>query len=120
MPICCITSAQLSGCKKRLPATSPGTICATIAEAVVASRTGEAGPREVVDLTFDRVRREGGEALGFMDAAVRAMRDALDPIVEAIHDIVDELAWNVDAGAMREATLTGADGRLGDSLMGGP
>ena len=45
--------------------------------------------------------------------------DALDPIVEAIHDMVDEL-HEFDAGTMREATLTLVLMALGDSLMGGP
>lgn len=106
------------GLQKALARHLAGTICATIAKAVVASRTGEGGPREVVDLTFDAFDREGGGALASW-MLLSGNEDALDPIVEAIHDMVDEL-HEFDAGAMREATLTLVLMALGDSLMGGP
>ena len=106
------------GLQKALARHLAGTICATIAEAVVASRTGAAGPREVVDLTFDAFDREGGGALASW-MLLSGNKDALDPIVEAIHDMVDEL-HEFDAGTMREATLTLVLMALGDSLMGGP
>lgn len=106
------------GLQKALARHLAGTICATIAQAVVASRTVEAGPREVVDLTFDAFDREGGGALASW-MLLSGNEDALDPIVEAIHDMVDEL-HEFDAGTMREATLTLVLMALGDSLMGGP
>lgn len=106
------------GLQKALARHLAGTICATIAEAVVASRSGEASPREVVNLTFDAFDREGGGALASW-MLLSGNEDALDPIVEAIHDMVDEL-HEFDAGTMREATLTLVLIALGDSLMGGP
>jgi AcrR family transcriptional regulator len=106
------------GLQKALARHLAATICATIAKAVVASRTGEGGPREVVDLTFDAFGREGGGALASW-MLLSGNEDALDPIVEAIHDMVDEL-HEFDAGTMREATLTLVLMALGDSLMGGP
>jgi hypothetical protein len=45
--------------------------------------------------------------------------DALDPIVEAIHDLVIEL-HDYGVQAMREATLSLVLMALGDALMGGP
>ena len=52
-----------SGLQKSLARHLAGTICSTIAEAVIASRTGAGSAREVVDLTFDAFDKEGGGAL---------------------------------------------------------
>lgn len=106
------------GLQKALARHLAGTICATIAQAVVASRTGEASPREVVDLTFDAFDREGGGALASW-MLLSGNEDALDPIIDAIHDMVDDL-HEFDAGTMRGTTLTLVLMALGDSLMGGP
>lgn len=106
-----------SGLQKALARHLAGTICATIAAAVVASRTGIGSPREVVDLTFDAFGREGGGALASW-MLLSGNEDALDPIVDAIHDLVVELN-EFGSGAMREVTLTLVLVALGDSLMGG-
>src|SRR5688500_4265930 len=64
------------------------TVCETIADAVRATRAGIGSPREVVDLTFDAFDREGGGALvSWMQ--LTGNEDALDPIVETIHRLVD-------------------------------
>lgn len=106
------------GLQKELARHLAGTICATIAEAVVASRTGLGSPRQVVDLTFDAFDREGGGALASW-MLLSGNIDALDPIVEAIHDLIDE-QQEIGSGTMREATLALVLMALGDSLMGGP
>ena len=106
------------GLQKALARHLAGTICASIAEAVVASRTGIGSAREVVDLTFDAFGREGGGALASW-MLLSGNEDALDPIVEAIHDMVDDL-HDYDFGAMRASTLKLVLLALGDSLMGGP
>ena len=51
-----------SGLQKALAKHLAGTICATIAEAVIASRSGIGSPRDVVELTFDAMEKEGGGA----------------------------------------------------------
>lgn len=107
-----------SGLQKELAAHLAGTICATIAEAVLASRAGIGSPREVVDLTFDAFDSEGGGALASW-MLLSGNEDALDPIVDAIHDMVDEL-HDMESGTMREVTLTLVLMALGDALMGGP
>jgi AcrR family transcriptional regulator len=107
-----------SGLQKALAEHLAGTICATIAEAVLASRAGLGTPRDVVDLTFDAFDRDGGGALASW-MLLSGNEDALDPIVEAIHDLVEELHDDA-AGAMREVTLTLCLLALGDALMGGP
>jgi AcrR family transcriptional regulator len=93
-------------------------ICATIAEAVLASRAGIGSPRRIVDLTFDAFGREGGGALASW-MLVTSNDDALDPIVEAIHDLVEEMDDSA-SGAMREVTLTLVLLALGDAQMGRP
>ena len=107
-----------SGLQKALAEHLANTICATIAEAVLASRAGIGSPREVVDLTFDAFDREGGGALASW-MLLSGNEDALDPIIDAIHDMVDEL-HDMASGTMREVTLTLVLMALGDALMGGP
>jgi AcrR family transcriptional regulator len=97
------------------------TVCETIAEAVRATRAGIGSPREVVDLTFDAFDREGGGALASW-MMLTGNEDALDPIVETIHRLVDELhPQENDHGAsrtMHEATLALVLIALGDALLG--
>lgn len=107
-----------SGLQKALAGHLAETICTTIREAVIASRTGLGCPRDVVDLTFDAFDREGGGALASW-MLVSGNEDALDPIVEAIHDLVvdtDEFA-SAESRATTQALVLLA---LGDALMGGP
>ena len=107
-----------SGLQQALAAHLAGTICATIAEAVISSRAGIGSPREVVDLTFDAFDREGGGALASW-MLLSGNDDALDPIVDAIHDMINDL-HDVVPGAMREVTLSLVLLALGDALMGEP
>ena len=105
-----------AGLQKELARHMAGTICATIGEAVIAERAGIGSAREIVDLTFDAFDREGGGALASW-MLLSGNEDALDPIVEAIHDLVDEL-HDYGSGAMRETTLALVLMALGDALMG--
>lgn len=106
-----------SGLQKALAEHLAQTICDTIADAVLASRAGIGTPRDVVDLTFDAFDKEGGGALASW-MLLSGNEDALDPIVEAIHDLVDELD-EFRPGSMREVTLALVLMALGDALMGG-
>jgi AcrR family transcriptional regulator len=106
-----------AGLQKALAEHLAVTICATIEEAVLASRAGEGSPREVVDLTFDAFDKEGGGALATW-MLMNGNEDALDPLVEAIHDLVDDLGDH-DSGAMHDTTHALCLMALGDALMGG-
>ena len=106
------------GLQKALARHLASTICASIAKAVAASRSGIGSPREVVDMTFDAFDREGGGALASW-MLLSGNQDALDPIVEVIHDLVDEM-HAMGPGNMREITQTLVLMALGDSLMGKP
>ena len=97
------------------------TVCETIADAVRASRAGIGDPREVVDLTFDAFDREGaGQLASWM--ILTGNEDALTPIVETIHRLVDDIApEEVEEGAekrVHDTTLALVLMALGDALIG--
>lgn len=94
------------------------TICASIAKAVEASRKGEGSARDVVNMVFDAFDREGGGALASW-MLLSGNKDALNPIVEAIHDLVEDM-HATGAGNMREITQILVLMALGESLMGKP
>jgi AcrR family transcriptional regulator len=107
-----------SGLQKDLARHLAETICSVIREAVIANRSGIGSPRDVVDLTFDAFDREGAGALASW-MLLSGNEDALDPIVDSIHDLVVELN-EFGSDAMRGTTLTLVLMALGDALMGGP
>ncbi|MES1971052.1 MAG: TetR/AcrR family transcriptional regulator [Pseudomonadota bacterium] len=96
------------------------TITAQIGEAAKRARAGDQNPREVVDMTFDAFARGAGAMASWM--ILTGNQDALDPILEAIHRLVDDLAEGHDAGgkSIHEETLQLVLTALGDALLGGP
>jgi len=106
-----------AGLQKALARHLAVTICATIEEAVIASRAGMGSPREIVDLTFDAFDKEGGGALATW-MLMNGNEDALDPLVEAVHDLVDDLGDH-ESGMMHDTTHALCLMALGDALMGG-
>ena len=88
-----------------------------IGEAVALARAGQADPREVVDRTFDAFGREGGGALAAW-MIISGNRDALNPILEQIHNLVDRLGEGHDDRPVHETTLWLVLAALGDSLLG--
>ncbi len=111
-----------SGLQKELARHLSETVCETIKHAVEASRAGLGSPREVVDLAFDAFDKEGAGALASW-MILTGNEDALSPIVETIHQLVDEIAPDEAAnhgGAMRlhEETLALVLMAMGDALIG--
>ena len=92
-------------------------ITAHIGDAVERARMGEADPREIVDRTFDAFGREGAGALAAW-MILSGNRDALDPVLEAIHRLVDRLAQGHEDRPVHELTLWLVLAALGDSLLG--
>ncbi|HSG56314.1 MAG TPA: hypothetical protein VLA45_12760, partial [Paracoccaceae bacterium] len=90
-------------------------------EAVRAESPSISSQRRAVDMAFDAFDREGGGALASW-MLLSGNEDALDPIVETIHQLVDELHPHELAHgakrAMHEATYTLVLLALGDALMG--
>lgn len=95
-------------------------IVGTIKAAVIRSREAE-DPAEVVDLTFDAFGKNGAGALASW-MILTGNENALDPILTAIHDLVEELAQDHHAGGapLREETLQLVLMALGDALLGAP
>jgi AcrR family transcriptional regulator len=109
-----------AGLQKALIARMADTITGEIASAVVRARADQ-NPREVVDLTFDAFGKSGAGALASW-MILSGNEDALDPILEAIHNLVDELVegHQSDGLPLHEETLQLVLIALGDSLLGGP
>jgi AcrR family transcriptional regulator len=109
-----------AGLQKALATSLTEAICDEIAVMVMKSRTGEATPRDVVDLAFDAFDRQGAGALaGWM--ILSGNEDALNPIVETIHRLVDHLATDGhDDRPLHDDSLTLVLMALGDALLGAP
>lgn len=110
-----------AGLQKALAANIADTVTAKIGEAVLRARSEDHDPREIVDLTFDAFDREGAGALASW-MILTGNQDALDPILEAIHRLVDQISDGPDAEALPlyEETLQLTLMALGDALLGGP
>ena len=61
-----------------------------IGQAALRARAGDQDPREVVEMTFDAFGKGGAGALASW-MILSGDEDALDPILTAIHNLVDEL-----------------------------
>lgn len=95
-------------------------ITTTIRAAVLRARSGDQGPDEVVNLTFDAFDTGGAGALASW-MILSGNENALDPILTAIHDLVDELAEDhPGTGPIHEETLQLVLMALGDALLGAP
>ena len=92
-------------------------VVAGIAEAVLKSRAGEADPIEIVDGTFDAFGKEGAGALAAW-MILSGNRDALNPVLDAIHQLVDHLREGHEDRPVQETTLWLVLAALGDSLLG--
>lgn len=95
-----------------------GALCDRIGQAVVASRISALSPRELVDLIFDAFEYEGGAALAAWLRLTGEER-ALDPIIEAITAMLDELN-DLGAEAMLHVSHVLTLLALGDALIGRP
>ena len=107
------------GLQKALAAMLADSVCDSIAETVVRARRGEADPRLIVDMTFDAFDQQGAGALATW-MIMSGNNDALDPILSAIHQLVDHLTNDNNDGLIKEDTLTLVLMALGDALLGKP
>lgn len=104
--------------QKALATSLAEVITEKIAVAVACTRAGEGEPREVVDLVFDAFDKEGAGALASW-MIVNGNADALDPIVDAIHRLVDELREGTQSDVdLHSITLWLVLAALGDALLG--
>ncbi len=110
-----------AGLQKALIATMAERIVGRIGDAVLRARAGDQDPQEVVDLTFDAFDEGGAGALASW-MILSGNEDALDPILTAIHDLVDKLVESHDIAdrPIHDETLQLVLMALGDALLGGP
>src|SRR5215213_9342973 len=106
-----------AGLQAELARSISDSVTAGIAQAVIRARQGEADPREIVDKTFDAFGREGAGALAAW-LILMGDRDALQPVLDAIHKLVDELGDGPGDRPVHETTLWLVNAALGDSLLG--
>ncbi len=90
-----------------------------ITDAVARARTGAADPGEIVERIFDAFDREGAGALAAWMILV-GNEDALDPVLEAIHDLVEPLARGIEDRPVKDITLMLLLMAAGDALIGAP
>jgi AcrR family transcriptional regulator len=106
-----------AGLQAELARSISESVTAGIGEAVLRVRHGEADPREIVDKTFDAFGREGAGALAAW-LILMGDKDALQPVLDAIHNLVEGLGENEGDRPVEETTLWLVISALGDSLLG--
>ncbi len=90
-----------------------------VGEAIYRRRQGEIGLDDLVNTIFDTFDRDGaGRLASWM--ILTGDRQALDPVLRAIHDFVDELVVDLPADRVREISLALTLMALGDALLGAP
>jgi len=109
-----------SGLQRELAAYHAESICIDIGEQIHRFRGGDIGPRDLVDMIFDHFDKAGAGALAAW-MLLSGNEDALNPVVEAIHRLVDEVGeGGHEDGNLHQLTMELVLLALGDSLMGGP
>jgi AcrR family transcriptional regulator len=108
-----------AGLQSELARSIAQSVTASIADAVERGRTGETDARDIVDQTFDAFGREGAGALAAW-MILTGNRDALNPILDALHDLVAQLSAGHEDHQVAETTLSLVLNALGDSLLGAP
>jgi AcrR family transcriptional regulator len=109
-----------SGLQRELAAYHAETICVEIGEQIHRLRGGDIGPRDLVDMIFDHFDKAGAAALAAW-MLLSGNEDALNPVVEAIHRLVDEVGeGGHEDDNLHRLTMELVLLALGDSLLGGP
>lgn len=109
-----------AGLQKALASYLTDSVCEKIAATMDASEPGQRNVRAIVDLTFDTFSRDGAAALTSW-MIMTGNEDALDPIVESIHALIDHISPDAhEKRLLHEDTLALVLMALGDALMGEP
>jgi AcrR family transcriptional regulator len=106
-----------AGLQSALAAMIAGRVVAGIEESVRRARARETDPIEIVDRTFDAFGKEGAGALAAW-MILSGNRDALNPVLDAIHELVDHLRAGHEDRPVTETTLWIVLVAMGDSLLG--
>jgi hypothetical protein len=92
-------------------------VCDQIAEHVFQNRDKDPNPGLVVDLVFNAFDSGGAGALATW-MLLSGNDNALDPIIDSIHDLIDEIGEGHEDRAIHEDTLVLVLMGLGDALLG--
>lgn len=106
-----------AGLQSALAGMITGRVVAGIEESVRRARAGETDPIEIVDRTFDAFGKEGAGALAAW-MILSGNRDALNPVLDAIHELVDHLRAGHEDRPVPEMTLWLVLVAMGDALLG--
>ena len=108
-----------SGLQAELARTIAEEVTAKIAVSVERARLHETDTREIVDRTFDAFGKQGAGALAAW-MIITGNRDALNPILDALRSLVQQLSVAHEDHEVPESTLWLVLVALGDSLLGQP
>ena len=108
-----------AGLQGELARSIADSVSGSITEAVERARAGETDARVIVDQCFDAFGKEGAGALAAW-MILSGNRDALNPILDSIRDLVAQLAVGHEEHHVAESTLSLVLNALGDSLLGPP
>ena len=92
-------------------------VCDSIAEIVLKNRDSEPNPGGIVDMVFDAFDSGGAGALATW-MILSGNDSALDPVVDAIHELIDEIGEGHEDKSMHEDTLMLVMMAMGDALLG--
>jgi hypothetical protein len=96
-----------------------GTVCDSIAEILLENDSAAPDPARVVNMVFDAFDKQGaGQLATWM--ILSGNENAMNPVVDAIHELVDEIGQGQPDKSMQEDTLTLVLLAMGDALLGEP
>jgi AcrR family transcriptional regulator len=105
-----------AGLQQALMTTMAERITDEIGAAVMKAREGKGDQRDVVDMTFDAFENGGGALASWM--ILSGNDTALDPVLEAIHRLVDRLGEGHGDLEVHRETLNLVLLALGHALLG--
>jgi AcrR family transcriptional regulator len=105
-----------AGLQQALMTTMAERITEEIGAAVIKARSGQGSPRDVVDMTFNAFERGGGALASWM--ILSGNDNALNPVLEAIHRLVDRLGEGHQDLEVHRETLSLVLVALGHALLG--
>lgn len=116
-----------AGLQRALARSLAENVCAKIASLIQQAHASEEArtedkQRQVVDLAFDAFDKSGAGALASW-MILSGNEDALDPILDTIHQLVDQIAQaegEENSVTLREDTLSLVLMAMGDALLGEP
>jgi AcrR family transcriptional regulator len=108
-----------AGLQKALAVHLASQVCDAIAEIVLENQEGRPDPERAVNLVFDAFNQQGAGALATW-MILSGNEDALDPVIDAIHELVDEIGAGHEDQQMHEDTLQLVLMAMGDALLGAP